>query len=381
MFDPFTKKFMKNSTSKSELQKALQKLSKATPTRSTIPILSCVLIEAGETGTTLRTTDLEITIVTSIESSIEETGSAAIPLQTLLEITSELPDDTRITIDVNKNNNVKIVTDIGSYDLMGKPADEFPEKPEANQRVESGIEANVLNEMISTISFAVSKDDLKPAITGVYFKFEKDILTAVATDGHRLAKYVRNNFDAGQFEGEVIIPRKFLNIITAYINNDEQIQLLLGENVFTATIGTDTIYTRIIDERFPDYQSVIPTDNEKEIKVDCNNFLSAVKRVSIFSNKATHQIAIRAESGSATITTEDPEKASKAQEKIQIEYVGDSIDVGYNAAYLKDILSHMNSSEIVIRLNTPISASLFYPTSLDDNVEVTMLLMPIRLND
>jgi len=372
---------MKNSTSKSELQKALQKLSKATPTRSTIPILSCVLIEAGETGTTLRTTDLEITIITSIESSIEETGSAAIPLQTLLEITSELPDDTRITIDVNENNNVKIVTDIGSYDLMGKPADEFPAKPEADKRVEVGIETNLLNEMISTISFAISRDDLKPALTGAYFKFEKDTLTAVATDGHRLAKYVRSDFKAGQFQGEVIIPRKFLNIITAYIPNDEPIQLWLGENVFTATIGTDTIYTRIIDERFPDYQSVIPTDNEKEIRVNCTNLLSAVKRVSIFSNKATHQIAIRAESGSATITTEDPEKASKAKETIELEYSGDSIDVGYNAAYLKDVLAHMNSNEIVIKLNTPISAGLFYPTPISDNVEITMLLMPIRLND
>ena len=372
---------MKNSTSKSELQKALQKLSKATPTRSTIPILSCVLIEVSELGTTLRTTDLEITIITSIESSIEEIGSAAIPLQKLLEITSELPHDTRITIDVNKNNNVKIVTDVGSYDLMGKPAEEFPANPEANQQVESGIAASVLNEMISTISFAVSKDDLKPALTGVYFKFDKNTLTAVATDGHRLAKYVCKNFKTGKFEGEVIIPRKFLNLITAYINNDDKIQLWLGNNVFTATIGTDTVYTRIIEERFPDYQSVIPSDNEKEIKVDCNNFLSAVKRVSIFSNKATHQIAIRAESGSATITTEDPEKASKAQEKIDIEYVGDSIDVGYNAAYLKDILSHMNSNKIVIKLNNPTSAGLFYPTPIDDDVEITMLLMPIRLND
>ena len=372
---------MKNSTSKSELQKALQKLSKATPTRSTIPILSCVLIEAEETGTTLRTTDLEITIITSIESSIEETGSAAIPLQTLSEITSELPDDTRITIDVNKNNNVKINTDVGSYDLMGKPADEFPVTPEADQRVDAGIEANILNEIISTVSFAVSRDDLKPALTGVYFKFENDILTAVATDGHRLAKYVRKDFKAGQFQGEVVVPRKFLNIITAYISNDEPIQLWLGENVFTATIGTDTICTRIIDERFPDYQSVIPTDNEKEIRVNCTNLLSAVKRVSIFSNKATHQIAIRAESGSATITTEDPEKASKAKETIELEYSGDSIDVGYNAAYLKDVLAHMNSNEIVIKLNTPISAGLFYPTPISDNVEITMLLMPIRLND
>ena len=244
-----------------------------------------------------------------------------------------------------------------------------------------GIDANVLNEMISTVSFAVSRDDLKPSLTGVYFKFEKETLTAVATDGHRLAKYVRSDFKAGQFQGEVIVPRKFLNIINSYISKDETTQLLLGDSVFTAIIGADTIYTRIIDERFPDYQSVIPTDNEKEIRASCDELLSAVKRVSIFSNKATHQIAIRASNGSATITTEDPEKASKAQETINIEYDGDSIDVGYNAAYLKDILAHMKSDKIVIKLNTPISAGLFYPTSLNDNVEITMLLMPIRLND
>ena len=123
------------------------------------------------------------------------------------------------------------------------------------------------------------------------------------------------------------------------------------------------------------------TDNEKEIKASCADLLSAVKRVSIFSNKATHQIAFRAANNSVTITTEDPEKASKAQETIDIEYDGDSIDVGYNAAYLKDILAHMKSDKIVIKLNTPISAGLFYPTSLKDNVEITMLLMPIRLND
>ena len=245
---------------------------------------------------------------------------------------------------------------------MGKPADEFPATPELNKRLDAGIDANILNEMISTVSFAVSRDDLKPSLTGVYFKFEKESLTAVATDGHRLAKYVRSDFKAGEFQGEVIVPRKFLNIINSYISKDENIQLLLGESVFTATIGADTIYTRIIDERFPDYQSVIPTDNEKEIRASCTDLLSAVKRVSIFSNKATHQIAIRASNGSATITTEDPEKASKAQETINIEYDGESIDVGYNAAYLKDILAHMKSDEIVIKLNTPISAGLFYPT-------------------
>ena len=372
---------MKLSTSKSELQTALQKLSKATPSRATLPILNSVLFSVSETETTIKSTDLEITVVVHLSASIESMGSVAIPLQMLLNITNELHDETRITISADEENKINISTDHGNYNIVGKPADEFPNTPEVETKKQIDLESGVLKQIINNTAFAVSRDDLKPSLTGVYFKFEKESLTAVATDGHRLAKYVRSDFKAGEFQGEVIVPRKFLNIINSYISKDENTQLLLGDSVFTATIGADTIYTRIIDERFPDYQSVIPTDNEKEIRASCDELLSAVKRVSIFSNKATHQIAIRASNGSATITTEDPEKASKAQETINIEYDGELIDVGYNAAYLKDILAHLKSDEIVIKLNTPISAGLFYPTSLNDNVEITMLLMPIRLND
>ena len=371
---------MKYSTSKNELQAALQKLSKAVPNRSTLPILSCVLIDVSESGVLLRSTDLEISITTTVESSIEKQGAAAIPLQPLLDIAGELPDDTRIEMEAS-DNKVKINTDFGTYDLMGKDPEEFPAAPDINDGVEIGIGSTLLNKIISTVSFAVSKDDLKPSLTGVFFKIDSDLITAVSTDGHRLAQYICKNETKANFTGEVIIPKKFLNTIGSYTTQEEEISLLINDNVFTAKMGKDTVYTRIIDEKFPDYESVIPKDNDKEIKVDRKALLAAVKRVSIFSNKTTQQVAMKTEKSKLLIATEDPEKASKAQEELEVSYEGDPIEIGFNASYLKDVLSHINSQKIILKLNTPISASLFYPEKNSVDETVSMLLMPIRLTN
>ena len=371
---------MKYSTSKNELQTALQKLSKAVPNRSTLPILGCVLIDVSESGVLLRSTDLEITITTTVESSIEKQGTAAIPLQPLLDIAGELPDDTRIEMEAS-DNKIKINTDFGTYNLMGKDPEEFPAAPDTNDGVEIGMGSTLLNKIISTVSFAVSKDDLKPALTGVFFKIDSDLITAVSTDGHRLAQYLCKNETKTNFTGEVVVPKKFLNTIGSYTAGKEEIFLLINDSVFTAKMGTDTVYTRIIDEKFPDYESVIPKDNDKEIKVDRKALLAAVKRVSIFSNKTTQQVAMTTEKSKLLIATEDPEKASKAQEELEVLYEGDPIEIGFNASYLKDVLSHINSQEIILKLNTPISASLFYPEKNSVDETVSMLLMPIRLNE
>jgi DNA polymerase-3 subunit beta len=374
-------KQMKLSTSKTEFQTALQKLSRATPTRSTLPILSCVLFQVDEGNTILRSTDLEITIVVTLAASIEEPGSAAIPLQTLVDITNELPEDARLTISVDDKYKVELKTDVGTYDIMGKPPEEFPAMPEVDNRKSVGVSTEALRSIIQTTSFAVSRDELKPALTGVLFRFGKDELTAVATDGHRLVRYIRSDYQSQEFSGDVIVPKKFLNLISTALSGEESTQMWLGDNHLTATIGSDTYFTRIIDERFPDYESVIPKDNDKELKVDRFALLSAVKRVSIFSNKSTHQIALDLKEAGSRITTEDPEKSSRAQEQVVCEYRGDDLLIGYNASYLKDILTHIDAESIVIKLKTPISAALFYPESQEKNIDLTMLLMPIRLND
>ena len=371
---------MRLSTSKSELQSALQILSKATPARSTLPILNCVLFQVTEEQTILRSTDLEITIVIDLPASIEETGTAAIPIQTLIDITNELPE-CRIGIAMDPELNVELITDTGTYDLKAKPAEEFPAAPDVDNRQVFAIEQDAMQSIIDKTLFAVSKDELKPSLTGVFFRVGDDSLTAVATDGHRLVRYIKEYYKSGEFKGDVIIPRKFLSLVRTLLGTKDTIQFWMAENHLTVSIEKDTVYTRVIDERFPDYESVIPTDNEKSFSTSVKNLLGAVRRVSIFSNKSTHQIALRLSQDKSIITTEDPEKASKAQETLSGEYKGEDITIGYNAAYLKDLLAHIDSDEATIKLKTSISAALFFPKTVDENVDLTMLLMPIRLND
>jgi len=370
---------MKFSTSKNELQNTLQKLSKATPSRSTLPILNSVLINVSEEETTIKSTDLEITVIVKLAASIESVGSVAAPLQMLSNITNELPDEMRVEFDVDDENKISISTEYGNYDIVGKPAEEFPNTPTLETENTIEIEAGVLKDIINKTVFAVSRDDLKPALTGVLFKFVNDTITAVATDGHRLVKYEKNNEKMGDF-GDIIVPKKFLNLMAGGLNSGS-IKLSVGETHLTTTIGGDQYFTRIIDENFPDFDGVIPKDNDKNLVVDKKALLSAVKRVSIFSNKSTHQIALNLNNGNVLVSTEDPEQSTKAKENIVGDYNGEDVVVGYNATYLKDVLSHVDDEQVVVRLKSPISAALFLPNKQKDNTNLTMLLMPIRLND
>ncbi|MFL3004910.1 MAG: DNA polymerase III subunit beta [Candidatus Neomarinimicrobiota bacterium] len=370
---------MKFSTSKLELQKALQKLSKATPTRSTLPILNCVLVDVSADQTILRTTDLEITIQVEIASSYEEKGSAALPLKTLLEITNELPD-VRLTISVDTNYKTTIETEVGKYDLMGKPPEEFPATPNQKHKKTINIKGTVLKEIIESTLFAVSQDELKPALTGVLFKFSENSFTAVSTDGHRLVKYERSDFLTEKLEEEIIIPKKFLSFLSTQLSNGD-INLSIGENFITAQLQKDIIITKIIDEKFPDYNSVIPKDNNKTFLIDKKVLLGAIRRVAIFSNRSTHQVALSLSKDKSFVTTEDPEKSSKAKEHIVGEFSGEEIIIGYNSEYLKDIVSHVSGENVEIKLNNSVSAALFEETPKRENVKSLMLLMPIRLND
>jgi len=378
VYNKIIKKFMKFSTSKNELQQALQKLSKATPTRSTLPILSCILIKATNKKTTLRSTDLELTIDLEISVSLEEEGSAAIPLKQLYDITNELPE-TRITIVVDNKNKIEIKTNFGSYALMGKQKEEFPASPEINKKKNIKISGHIFRKIIESTLFAVSKDDLKPSLTGVLFRFNSLGLTAVATDGHRLVKKTDTSDELKTFSGDIVVPKKFLSYLLNHLSEDTFV-LSIGENYITAIINQDTITSRIINEVFPDYESVIPTDNNKTLKVDKKTALGAIRRVSLFSNKSTHQVAFNISGDGFFITTEDPESSSRAKEEITGDYEGEDLIIGYNGEYLKDVISHVSGEEVIIKLNTPISATLFTGGGEKEDPNTTMLLMPIRLN-
>ena len=203
-------------------------------------------------------------------------------------------------------------------------------------------------------------------------------LLAVATDGHRLSVCSRSDFSSKGYEGRVIVPKKFLHLLLPYLNEKEEAVLWVGDNHLTISFKQATIFSRVIDERYPDYKTVLPKDNNKVLTVEREDLLDSVRRVAIFSNRATRQVELKLSNGGAVITTEDPESASSAQEKIEVEYEGEDIILGFNANYLVDILSHINTEKIVMRLNTPISATLVEPEKQGENEESIMLLMPMR---
>jgi len=246
---------------------------------------------------------------------------------------------------------------------------------------EEGGRVSRLKNIIDTTLFAVSKDDLKPALTGVLFRFAQKNLIVVSTDGHRLVRYKEKDPGSIGFSGDIIAPRKFLSYLSTQLSAGD-INISIGENYITTRMNQDTVITRTVGERFPDYESVIPKDNEKLLKADKESLLGAIRRVSIFSNRATHQVAMSLSSERCVVTTEDPETSSKAQEELPAEYNGDDLVIGYNAEYLQDVIKHIKGKTVFARFNTPISATLF---NLEDNTEDNdgenlMLLMPIRLN-
>ena len=371
---------MKFTTTKTDLQQSLQKLSKIIPRRSTIPILGNALITSDKGSIILRASDLEQTMILTIPASIEKEGSSVIPVDTLLNISNELPDG-RITLSVDEKLNVSIKSEKGDYDLKGMTPEEFPALPELDKQNSVTIPSELFKNIIQTTSFAICSDELKPALTGVLFQFKDGGLTTVATDGHRLARYHIKEFESTGFSGDIIIPRKFLSLSKNLLGKKETVEMQIGKNHVTVNFGDDTVHSRIIDERYPDYESVIPTNNDKTLTINTQEMISAVRRVSIFSNRTTQQIAIKMDKDVLEITTEDPEKARRAKEKIKGEYSGDPIVIGYNALYLKELLSYISSKNVVLKLNTPISATVFFPEETEDGRETTMLLMPIRLND
>ncbi len=371
---------MQFSVEKAVLYDAIQQVAKVAPSRSTLPILNCILFTVENNQLTLRTTDLEITMQTTIPVSSESDGIVAIPARFISDITSELPDTT-LNFAMEEELQVELTTDFGDYTIAGKDPEEFPALPVMDDQQNIELPNNILNRLIDKSAFAVSRDELKPALTGVLFQFTGSQIRAVATDGHRLSRCIRTDVSSQNYEGDVIIPTKFLNIVSGNLDDSGETGIQIGENHVKIEFDDSVIYTRIINERFPDYESVIPDDNQKEAIADIDTLLSTLKRVNIFANKSTHQVTFSFDKDKLRVFTENPENNSSADENLSVQYNDETLTLGYNAAYVMDILRHLDTAEVIFHLKSPISAGLIYPSEQVENEEITMLLMPIRLNE
>lgn len=362
----------------STLLHGLQKVARVSPTRSTMPILNHILFSVQGNVLSMRSTDIEITYTLDLDVRGDEDGAVALPVRLLQEITTELPD-TELTFTWSEDNRVTLSTSAGTYKIVGRPAMDFPEAPELGPASEVEIKSPVLKRAVDKTVFAVSKDELKPALLGVLFELSKDQVRAVATDGHRLVKFTHRDFSSPDFEAKIIVPPKFLSLIQSFLDDSESIKLAVGEKYISLSTEHAAIFSRLIEEQYPDYGSVIPSANDKTVTLSNTELVTTVRRVSIFSNRTTHQVALRLHPGYVEVFTEDPEASTSAKEQVLAEYDGEELTLGYNSLYLKDMLKNVETERVVFKLGSEIGPGLILPEVQAEKEELVMLLMPIRL--
>ena len=368
---------MKFNVSSSDLNQGLSAVIGAVPTKATLPILETILFESEEGRLKLSATDLEISIIEYIDAEIEEEGAVAVPARRLLETLRQLPDIS-VFFEVDESQNVRFKTDKGNYKLVGEEADEFPEIPDMNEGVTLSTDTKLVQKAIGKTMFAVSTDDLRPAMMGVYFDIGSDESKFVATDGHRLVKFVNKNLTSEK-PLNFIVPDKALNLVNKALDGG-QCDLTVSDDHAQFKSGNTIIITRLINEQYPNYESVIPRDNDKELLIDKNQMLATVRRVSVFSSTTTRQIRLQLGSDKLTIRAEDLDMSSEAKETIACEYGSGEMEIGFNAKYLADVLNNVDGEEARFEFSSPNRAGIVKPAESEEGEEMLMLVMPVMLN-
>lgn len=369
---------MKFSISKSALQELLQVVVSAVPAKSTLPILSNVLIRAEKDGLTLVATDLDISIRTRGEASVSGTGAITIPAKRLGEIVRELPS-ADVKVDV-KGQKMTLACGEGSFGIVGMDPEDFPQLPQVDADRMVSLPTETLEKAVRRTTYAVSSDETRQMLTGALLQFKGGQLRMVGTDGHRLAKAAF----AGDFSGlegrDLIIPPKALSQVVRLAAGQDKVSLSVSKNFAVFEIGPTTVFSRLIDGTFPNYEQVIPKDNPKSFSVSREEFAAALRRVAVLSDNITRQVkmAVKPERVELSVSTAD---VGEAQWTIPVTYTGEPIAIGYNAAYLLDALRTMTSDDVEVSFNTPTSPGILRPVKEEKGEELTCLVMPLRLPD
>lgn len=371
---------MKFIVSSKSLFNQLQLISGVVSTNAVLPILEDFLFHIQGSQLSVYATDLEISMSTKIEVEAKEDCQVAVPAKMLLDILKMLPEQP-VTFDVNPENfAIELTTDNGKYKLAGENPEDFPQLPKPEDEHSISLSADILNEAIAKCLFAVSNDDLRPAMTGILFELTPDGMTFVSTDGHKLVRYQRKDI-AIQDSAKLIVPKKALNLLKSSLpQTDEPVKLSYQENK-NAFFQFNDIYLscRLIDANFPEYSAVIPQDNPYTLTLDRKSFLSSVRRISIFANKMTNQIVLSITGNRLQLNAQDQEYSNEANESIECEYQGEDLRIGFNAKFLVEMLNVMYDDEVSIQLSTPTRAGLLVPTHPDENEDLLILVMPISL--
>jgi DNA polymerase-3 subunit beta len=350
----------------------------AVPSKSTLPILGNVLIDAKDTELQLAATDLEISIVSLMDIKPEESGSITVPAKTLIEMVREFPE-TEIVVSA-KDDRMEITTKTGHYKISGIPADEFPRIAQYNSAKEIRIPTGDFVKMVRKTAFAVSIDESRPALNGILWQTSGDKMVMVATDGHRLAKIAVENTRLRGATDDIIVPPKAVNAVVRLIGDThKEIGVIFGDKSVMFRVGSTVISSKLFEGPYPNFDQVIPRDNDKRLILNREDLISAVRRVSILSNSLTHQVRFRLGENTLVLSATNTDLGGEAKEELPCEYKEEKMELGYNASYIEEILRQVDGEEAVFELSSPVSAGIVY--SADRTEDYLCLIMPLRLAD
>lgn len=366
--------------SRNNFYKCLQTVINVIPVKSTVDILYNILIIVEDNKLKIIATDLEITQIAWAKCEIEQEGAIIVPGKLLLDIIREMPE---IELNFSADSNFKILikSSFGEYKLSGQGQNEYPSVPivESDQKI--SLDNRVFKRMIEKTLFACSTDNLRQALTGVYCQIFENEYRMIATDGHHLAKIINKNFSCPEFTRELIIPIKALNFVARNLPEDGKQQIILSENHVLFELPNTKIYSRIIKDPYPDYERVIPVDYSKEMLINKEEFISSVKRVSLFSNQMTYQVHLNIEKQNLHISAQDIDFGGEAKETIPCKFDYEPIYISYNANFLLDVLKHLDTDEIKFLLEDSDSPGIIYPIEQNKDEELMMLIMPVKTNE
>jgi DNA polymerase-3 subunit beta len=369
---------MKFTVPKNKILSSVQNVMNAVPTRTTLPILSNLFLDVTNSKLTLAATDLDVSVIETLSISSAKKGALTIPARTFHEILRELPEcDVEIHVGENR---MELRADRGSYKLSGIPAEEYPKLPTINVAKEIKIAGGDLQKMIKKSIFAVSSDETRPALNGVLWHTSGNQMQMVATDGHRLAKISLKNTKLKGLHDDVIIPPKALGLLSKLIEDEEkEIGIIFGENNIIFNLGDTVLASRLIEGPYPNYEQVIPKDAEKKVVINKEFLIGAVRRMSILANTLTHQVKFSLKKDELELSSANFDLGGEAKESLPCDYVGEPMDVGYNASYVLDILKQLDGDEVVFELGSPVSAGKVHSSDKNEGEDYLCLLMPLRL--
>jgi DNA polymerase-3 subunit beta len=370
-------KFIVNSA---YLLKQLSHINGVITTNPVVPILENFLFELDKGRLTVTASDLQTSMITELQVESKEKGNIAVPARILLETLKNLPEQP-VTFSIDESTySVEINSDNGRYKLSGENATDFPKVPSVSNDFSAELSSDVMARAINNTIFATSNDELRPAMTGVYINLNEKNTTFVSTDGHRLVRYRRTDIKSDNGNA-IIVPRKALNLLKATLpaeNTVVNVDFNLSNAFFR--FGNIRMICRLIDERFPDYENVIPTQNSIKMVIGRAELLGALRRIAIYANKTTHQVRLKITGSELHISAEDLDFSNEANERLSCEHEGEDIEIGFNAKFLMEMLSNLDAAQVVLTMSAPNKAGVILPSEKDKNEDILMLVMPVMLN-